>query len=427
MPHDEADWPTLLPDVALERLAPVAPAAAGDPVGVVERALADAGAAQFLADAARGGPPLTVVVNDPHRFTDTRSFVVALVALLDRDGLSVDRLPLRLLVAAGSHRSTPEERARHEAHMLGAHAARFAAVAWHDARDPATHRAVGATTLHEWMAGGGHYVACGSVEPHYFAGVTGAHKTLTVGVMALGALTANHAHAMSSAVAPLRLAGNPVHAGIVQAVRDLEATGARLLVLNQVLADGALAGCTAGHPLDAIARALPLVERCFAKPLAQTVDLVIARVRPPLDRDLYQAEKGIKNTEAAVRDGGVIVLEAPCDLGVGLDAFVELLRAAPTHAAAVATVAARGYRLGDHKAVRLRALTDTRAVRVAVVTRGLDPALAGVLGMTIYPERAAAARWVAAQLPRGARGVVVEDAGNVALAPSDRAGSEQPD
>ena len=412
----EADWPTLLPGVALARLAPAAPAAAGDPVRAAEDALAAAGAARFLADAARAGGPLTVVVNDPHRFTDTRSFVAALVALLEREGLAADRLPLRLLVAAGSHRSTAEERARHEAEILGAHASRFAAVAWHDARDPVTHRRVGGTTLHGWMAEGGHYLACGSVEPHYFAGVTGAHKTLTVGVMALGALTANHAHAMSSAVAPLKLAGNPVHEGIEQAVRDLEATGARLLVLNQVLADGTLAGCIAGHPLEALARAVPLVETCFAKRLAGAVDLVVARVRPPLDRDLYQAEKGIKNTEAAVRDGGVIVLEAPCALGVGLDAFVELLGAAPTHAAALATVEARGYRLGDHKAVRLRALTDARGVRVALVSRGLDPALAGVLGMTIFPERATAARWVAAALPSAARGVVVEDAGNVALA-----------
>jgi len=417
VPLDTDDWPRLLPGVVLERLAPLAPDAAGDPVRLAERALEDAGLPSFLAEAAARRRPLTVAVNDSHRFTDTSSFVDALVALLDRHGFPPHRLPLRLLVATGSHRSTADERARHEAQMLGPHASRFGAIAWHDARDAATHRTVGGTTLHHWMSEGGHYLACGSVEPHYFAGVTGAHKTLTVGVMSLASLTANHEHAMSSAVAPLKLRGNPVHEGIVQVLRDLEATGARLLVLNQVLADGALAGCTAGQPLDAAERALPLVERCFGKPLARALDLVIARVRPPLDRDLYQAEKGIKNTEAGVRDGGVIVLDAACDHGVGLDQFVELLRAAPTHADALATVAARGYRLGDHKAVRLRALTDARAVRVVLVTRGIDPALAGVLGMTIFPERVAAAAWVARQLPGAARGVVVEDAGNVVLVP----------
>lgn len=414
MPLDADEWARLLPGVVLEHLAPGEP---GEPVQLAEQALAQAGLPSFLAEAAARGGPLTVLVNDPHRFTDTRSFMDALVALLDRHGLPPHRLPLRLLVATGSHRSTADERARHEAQMLGPHASRLGAIAWHDSRDSTTHRTVGEATLHHWMSEGGRYLACGSVEPHYFAGVTGAHKTLTVGVMSLASLTANHEHAMSSAVAPLKLQGNPVHEGIVRVLRDLEATGARLLVLNQVLTDGALAGCTAGPPLDALERALPLVGRCFGKPLARPLDLVIAHVRPPLDRDLYQAEKGIKNTEAGVRDGGVIVLDAACEQGLGLDQFVDLLRTAPTHADALSTVAARGYRLGDHKAVRLRALTDTRGVRVALVSNGIDSALEATLGMTIFATRAAAATWVARQLPPAAHGAVVEDAGNVVLVP----------
>ena len=411
----QPDWPALLPEVALDHLAPVAERATGDALELARQALDEAGLGAFLAQAAARGGPLTVVVNDPHRFTDTRSFVEVLVTALERASLSARALPLRVLVAAGSHRSTADERARHEARILGPHAARFAEIAWHDARDGATHRTIGATTLHRWMTEGGHYLACGSVEPHYFAGATGAHKTLTVGVMALATLTDNHHHAMSSAVAPLKLRGNPIHEGVLQALGDLEATGARLLALNQVVIDGTVVACSAGHPVAALERALPIVERSFGKRLAHPMDLVIARVRPPLDRDLYQAEKGIKNTETGVRDGGVIVLEAACEHGVGLDQFVELLRAAPRHSDALATVAARGYRLGDHKAVRLRALTDTRAVQVALVTRGIDAGLAAVLGMTIFSDRASAADWVSRRLAPAARGALVEDAGNVVL------------
>jgi nickel-dependent lactate racemase len=269
--------------------------------------------------------------------------------------------------------------------------------------------------LHRWLSEGGHYLACGSMEPHYFAGVTGAHKTLTVGVMGIASLAANHQHAMSSAVAGMRLVGNPVHEGIVAQVVALERSGARLFALNQVIVEGNVVGCTAGHPLAALDSGLPLVRRCFSRCVERAVDVVIARVGPPLDRDLYQADKGIKNTEAAVRDGGVLLVEAACERGVGLDQFVDLLRAAATHADARAVVQARGYQLGDHKAVRLRALTDSRGVRLAVVSRALDPALGPVLAATVLPDREAAARWVAPLLPRGARGIVVEDAGNVTL------------
>jgi len=144
---------------------------------------------------------------------------------------------------------------------------------------------------------------------------------------------------------------------------------------------------------------------------------VIARVGAPLDRDLYQADKGIKNTEAAVRDRGVLIVEAECPNGVGIRHFVELLEQAPTYRAAREVVERRGYRLGDHKAVRLRALTDVRGVRVALVSANIDAAIAGVLGMEILRDRASAATWAREQLRSVAvpRGLIVEDAGNLAL------------
>lgn len=409
-------WRHLLSALDVREVSPGSPEARLDAREATIEALTTAGLADFARGAASEGRSLTILVNDTHRFTDTAGFLDAVFAVLD-DRLAGERLPpLRVLVATGSHVATPAERSGHEAAMFGPHADRIAEVAWHDARSETTLRTVGNTTLHAWMSEGGFYLACGSMEPHYFAGITGAHKTLTVGVMSLESLRDNHQHALSSAARPLRLDGNPVHVGIVDALADLEDSGARLLALNQVLVDGRVVGLTCGHPLEALVQGLPMVRGCFAVSLDGEADLVIAEVQPPLDRDFYQADKGIKNTEFAVRSGGVLLLEAECRGGVGIDHFVELLREAPTAEAARALVESRGYRLGDHKAVRLRCLTDEREVRVGLISSGVSPDLAGVLGIRVFGDRASACSWALEVLGAEATAaVVVHDAGNVAV------------
>ncbi len=415
-PPDSNSWRQLLSGFEVREVAPTTPEGRLDVPAATIDALESAGLADFARGAASEGRSLTLLVNDTHRFTDTKGFLDAVIHVIDTR-LAGERVPpLRVLVATGSHLSTEDERRGHEAAMFGEHAARIAEVSWHDARSEVGLRVVGNTTLHAWMAESGFYLACGSMEPHYFAGITGAHKTLTVGVMSLESLRENHEHALSSAARPLKLDGNPVHLGIVDALADLEDSGARLLVLNQVIVGGSVVGITAGHPLEALVEGMPMVRGCFSAEVESEADLVVAEVGPPLDRDFYQADKGIKNTEIAVRSGGVLLVEAGCAGGVGIDHFVELLRAAATAEEARAVVAERGYRLGDHKAVRLRCLTDERSVQVGLVTRGVSPELAPTLGVRIFADRAAAAAWAIETLGADARSaIVVHDAGNIAL------------
>jgi nickel-dependent lactate racemase len=407
-------WGALLPRARFETVRPVLPPAAGEPVSIMRAALETAGVVAFVRDAGASGKPLTLIVNDGHRFTATRPFLDALFATTARGVLPSAHPRLRLLVAAGTHRSAASERHEHEERVLGPWRGRFAEIAWHDAGD-ANAVAVEGYGFHPWLAEAGYYLACGSVEPHYFAGVTGAHKTLTVGVMSRASVEANHAHAMEKEANGLRLDGNPVHEGVVRALAALERSGARLFALNQVIVAANVVAVAAGAPLEALEPLLATVRSSFGHEVSRPADLVVASVEPPLDRDLYQADKGIKNTETGVRDGGVLVVEAACSHGVGLDHFVELLRQAPTHAAAVEVVGRRGYRLGDHKAVRLRALSDTRGVRIGLVSRGIEPGLGAVLGVSVWESRERAAAWAQGLLAGSVHGLAVEDAGNMTL------------
>ena len=119
----------------------------------------------------------------------------------------------------------------------------------------------------------------------------------------------------------------------------------------------------------------------------------------PLDRDLYQADKGLKNTEFVIRDGGIILLDASCKSGVvrisslylahthttcpspnarcsartqGISHFVELMREVKTYDEALALVEARGYNLGDHKGVKLRCAARALVAVLACLWRDRD-------------------------------------------------------
>ena len=355
---------------------------------------------------ASGGVPrsapdtaLVVVVNDPDRATSTAP---ALRAIREA---APDRA-IHVVVATGSHVWSDATREVHQGPLREA-AGSPAVFSWHDGTNGA-HTDVGGARLDDVVAAARDVLGVGSVEPHWFAGVTGAHKTLTVGVMHRDDIAANHAQAMSPACRPFRLAGNPVHEGIVRVMSAL-AGGRHVRALQH-----ANTRWFGGPPLESLADAAKLAEARWKRLVARPLDFAIAVVAPPLSRTLYQAEKGVKHCEFAVRDGGMIVLDAECEDGVGPDRFVALMRDAKDVAAVEAALARDGYRLGDHKAHRLRAL-QARGVRLAIVSTRLPPEAAQAAGFTLFATRKDAANSIRGAFGGSSRGAVIEDAGHVVV------------
>ncbi|NLF32777.1 MAG: DUF2088 domain-containing protein [Planctomycetes bacterium] len=361
--------------------------------------------------AALDGPGLLdIAVNDPQRHTATEAVLEAL------DELSPPR-SWRLLVTCGTHRYGPDRRGAFE-RRFSRFAGRIEAFDWHacDACDLVAIGPQGRWRVHPTLAADrGALLAIGSVEPHYFAGLTGAHKTATIGGASRTTIEANHAGALSPRAQPFALLDNPVHLGICELLAAVEARRP-VVAVNLLQAGPSLHAAAVGRPLDALEALRGTAERCFAHRLAAPADALVLEVDGPLGESFYQADKAIKNSEDAVRDGGLLVLVAACGDGVGQDHFAELMRAAPTWAEAMAVMTARGYRLGDHKAVRLRRLTDPaqRGVRITVVSDGLDEAACRLLGMTKAPSVADALA-AAGLRPGWDRICTVEDAGNAVV------------
>ncbi len=350
----------------------------------------------------------TIVVNDPQRHTDTRTILRRLFP----DGSPGE---IRILVASGSHSFGPGRRNafRHDL-TDGLDCADFA---WHDCRSDSLVAIGGGAGWrgHPWLLEEGRLIAIGSVEPHYFAGFTGAHKTCTIGCASLADIEKNHAGALSEASRPCILDGNPVFEGVSGMLSALE-SHRPVRCVNLVQVGGKIVADASGRPIETLRQLTATARSEFVREVDMPVDAIVAIVNGPLGRSFYQADKGIKNNEFAVRDGGVIVLVAPCAEGIGQDHFVSLLREAPTYAEAVRVVADRGYRLGDHKAVKLRYLTDSvcRAVRVFVVSAGLSDRDAHLLGL-IKAESVEAALEEAGLDERTHKILRISDAGNACV------------
>jgi len=347
---------------------------------------------------------LTVLVNDPQRHTASREVLAELCRHVEGKGI-------RLLVATGTHRFPREVKSAFERSL--ADGLGVPRIAWHDCASRKLLPVGGRWRGHPWLVEKPAVLAIGSVEPHYFAGFTGAHKTATIGCASRADIEANHALALEGASRPACLDGNPVHDAIVKMLAALSSVQ-RVAAVNLVQAGERLLWAFGGEAILTLRAAAERAAETFICRIGVPADALVLDVSGPLGRSFYQADKGVKNNEHAVCDGGCLVLVADCRDGIGQDAFTVLLRSAPTHETAMLAVRRRGYRLGDHKAVRLRRLMDPkgRNVRLFVVSEGLSARQCALLGAHKAPTVRAALAAAGIDLARG-RIYRVADAGNV--------------
>lgn len=398
------------------------PIASGDSI-LLDALASDDSMARILDSASLSNEPILILINDPYRPTQTPAALAA-IAFLVRSRPRAPRF--RVVVATGAHRIPENRRRAFERANLADTGLQIEDVSWHVAHTESGLVGVAGVRVHPWLAESRFVIPIGSVEPHYFAGVTGPHKTLTIGCMSVRDIEENHSGALEESSAIFRMRGNPVFEGVVAVLQKLTAGGKEVCAIGEVVRNKTILAAAAGRPLEVLDALLPTVRATFQHRIPRPVDLLRLRVPSPLGSSFYQADKALKNNQLAVRDNGAIVLEAECSEGIGPSHFLGLLRGAKDYATLRKTVVNQGYRLGDHKAVKLRHLLDPvrRGVRLAVVSPNLREEDFEGTGIVLSSSvDRAVARFAAMSVNLQGEGLIIEDAGMMNVVPETAGGS----
>ena len=171
-------------------------------------------------------------------------------------------------------------------------------------------------------------VSEGFIEPHFFAGYSGGRKSLLPGVCARQTVLANHcsefiAHPNSRTGV---LEGNPMHRDMLWAAKQAKLS----YIVNVVLNENKEVIYAVAGDLEGAHKKGPdfLASLCGAE--AVPCDIVITTNGGyPLDQNVYQAVKGMTAGEATVKKGGVIIMMAKSNDGIGGDHFYHQLADEP--------------------------------------------------------------------------------------------------
>ncbi len=301
-----------------------------DEEGAITESLRRPVAGLPLAELIRPGARVAVVFPDITRPMPNRTVLPPLLRELERIGAHP-----QLLCATGTHR--PATAAELE-ELVGREIVDRYDVSNHIATD-GDHVAVGdvegtPVLIDRRYVEADARIVTGFVEPHFFAGFSGGPKAVCPGLAALE--TTLEAHSPGRIADPAStwgvLDGNPVHEFVSAAAALAPPDFSIDVAIND---DRRVTAVFSGELPASHRSACEFVERTSVQRVPGRFDVVLStNAGYPLDRNLYQAVKGMSAAERVVREGGAIVMAAACADGVPAEGdFGRMLAAAPSAAA----------------------------------------------------------------------------------------------
>ena len=261
-----------------------------------------------------------ILVSDYTRATPNKVLLPPILETLVKAGRSLE--DVKILVANGLHKPAPKSELEE---LLGREVMEEVEVLNHDAEDERSLVYVGKTSfgtevyVNRLVLNSDLVVMTGLIEPHFFAGYSGGRKSILPGVAGRETIYQNHSYRMIAHPKSRCgvLEGNPIHEDMVEASKA--SVKGRGYLLNVVIdKEGRIINAFAGDVFEAHREGVKFLDRIVKMKVPKVADIALTTNGGyPLDRDLYQAVKGMATGSIAVREGGVIIVLSECRDGIG--------------------------------------------------------------------------------------------------------------
>lgn len=273
---------------------------------------------------------ILLIVPDNTRAFPSREIMPNLIKYIEEANPQAE---IRILVATGLHVEVSKQEL---GEMLGKEIVENYEVVNHDAMDEnqvlkLEKRTSYGTPIHvnREVMRSDLVIGAGLIEPHFFAGYSGGRKILLPGVAGRDAVFNNHGFRMighRNSRAGI-LDGNPIHEDMIE---FMEKTRLDFIVNVTLNKEKKISGIFAGDPVKAHLEGVRFLDNYVKSYFTEEADLVLTTNGGyPLDRDLYQAVKGMDTAASVVKNGGVIVIASECRDGLGgHEEFLRLVQGA---------------------------------------------------------------------------------------------------
>ncbi len=268
---------------------------------------------------------VAILITDKTRATPNRILLKPILNELVRSGVKRDNI--RIVIANGLHES---ENIDEVIELVGRDIVEEYSVINHVANDEENLVYLGRTSfgtevfINRIVVNSTKIIALGLIEPHFFAGYSGGRKLILPGVSGAKTIYQNHSYRMLSHPKADYgyLDGNPVHEDMVEAAKMVRLTYIVNVILDK---EKNIVKAYAGHPFKAHEQGVRELDKMVKICIPFESDVtIVTNGGYPLDRNLYQAVKGMVTASRVTRKNGVIIMLAECRDGIGHKTFYEL-------------------------------------------------------------------------------------------------------
>lgn len=295
---------------------------------LVKKALKNPVGSKGLAELSRNKNKIVIIASDHTRPVPSKIIIPEMLSEIRNGNPDAD---ITILIATGCHRETTRQELINK---FGEDIVNSEKIYVHDCDeremlvDIGTLPSGGRCEINKIAIDADLLVAEGFIEPHFFAGYSGGRKSVLPGIAGRATVLANHC---SEFIADERsrtgiLEGNPIHNDMMWAAEK-----AKLAFIVNVVLNGKKEPiyAVAGDMIKAHEKGVEFISSlCGVR--AVPADIVISTNGGyPLDQNVYQAVKGMTAAEATVKDGGVIVMLARSNDGMGGEHFYHQLADEP--------------------------------------------------------------------------------------------------